>query len=155
MFYDFLVAFYDMNQTWPDYYWQARRVLHTTERGNEPFVRLVAGGAGSASEFFDQRPGLGPAFIELSDEVATRGDDTTAAIDRRADAVDGLPEAIEAAGGMDLAAMTRDRLREGRALIDGPEAAAETPLFDGGLVPSDDQLHWQPVGDAAATRPPL
>ena len=40
-FYQFLMAFYDMNQETDSYFWSARKIVNTDERDNEAFVRLA------------------------------------------------------------------------------------------------------------------
>jgi len=65
LFYEFLVAFYDMRQQWDSYYWKARDLLGTPERANEAFIRLVAGGASAPEDFFMERAGAGVAFADV------------------------------------------------------------------------------------------
>lgn len=42
-FYNFLVAFYDVDQGLEDYFWAARKVINTREKNNHAFLRLVSG----------------------------------------------------------------------------------------------------------------
>jgi len=63
-FYQFLVAFYDTNRNKDSYFWTARNMLNSKERGNGAFVRLIAGVSGGALEsdgaaFFDARADTG------------------------------------------------------------------------------------------------
>lgn len=77
-FYEFLVAFYDMDKDLDSYFWSARKILNTEERGNDAFVRLVAGLSdrgeplfSSASSWFDSRRGLGEAFRAVYEGAST------------------------------------------------------------------------------------
>lgn len=69
-FYQFLMAFYDMNKDADSYFWSARKIVSTDERDNEAFVRLVAGRSEvdepafyGAEDYFDEREGFG-AWME-------------------------------------------------------------------------------------------
>jgi halogenation protein CepH len=129
LFYDFLVAFYDMEQEWNDYYWKARKVLATDEQANHAFVRLVAGGASAPADFFQERGTVGAAFEDMVRQAADR------------DGVAGqLPESGDT-NGYDIVRINRERGREGRSLM--TEGGNDTPVFDDGLVPSADGLSWR------------
>lgn len=66
--YNFLVGFYDMHQDEQSYYWQARKIMHSEERANEAFVRLVSG-ARDPNLYFDQRQGIGDTFQQLASDM--------------------------------------------------------------------------------------
>lgn len=134
-FYQFLVAFYDMNQDAESYFWSARKVLNTEEAGNEAFIRLVAGVGGSgeplhgsASEFFASRSGLGQVLQQstegMSDPVQGLTFDTTV-FD---------PKAF-------MAGLKREGVEMMARGLQAPRPP-DTPLFDGGLVASSDGLRW-------------
>src|SRR5262249_15378458 len=53
VFYDFLMAFYDMHRSEDSYFWTARKILNTEEKDNEAFVRLVAGLSSSGEPLYD------------------------------------------------------------------------------------------------------
>lgn len=129
LFYDFLVAFYDMEQEWDAYYWKARKVLATDEQANKAFVRLVAGGASASSDFFEERGTVGSAFAEMVEQAADR--------DGQAGK---LPESTSS-DDYDLVRVNRERGREGRSLMTGD--GNDVPLFDDGLIPAPDGLSWQ------------
>jgi FAD-dependent halogenase len=59
VFYDLLISLYDMNQEESSYFWEARKLLNTTEQNNHAFVRLVAGAGTAPEEFFRIRNTLG------------------------------------------------------------------------------------------------
>lgn len=69
-FYNFLMAFYDIEQSEEDYYWAARKVINTKEAGNSAFIKLVSGYSttegivtdGSPERFFSDRVGIGDSF---------------------------------------------------------------------------------------------
>jgi FAD-dependent halogenase len=127
LFYDFLISFYDMHQDTDSYYWNARKVLASEESSNEAFIRLVGGGGSAASEFFREREGIGQAAASLVD-AAERGlpvQDIVARGERLR-----LQERFVESGQI----MSQARLGAGRA--------AESALFPGGLVPSQDGLRW-------------
>jgi hypothetical protein len=76
-FYEFLVAFYDMDKDVDSYFWEARRILNTEERSNDAFIRLVAGTSETgeplfrtASEYFDSRVGAGESFRQAYEGAA-------------------------------------------------------------------------------------
>jgi len=123
VWYDFLLAFFDMQQDWDDHFWTARRLLNTSERANEAFITLIAGGGTAADEFFAVREGLGREFAAMIPAMADAGDG-------------GQPAGAD--GGVTLR-LNDERVRESRALIAGADGA---PLFDDGLVPTPDGLRW-------------
>ncbi len=131
VWYEFLLGFFDIEQDWDDHFWSARRLLNTTERANEAFINLVAGGGSAAGEFFAEREGLGREFANMIPAVADVGDGARPA------QPDAIPETR----------LNDERVRESRALIAG---AVTAPLFEGGLVPSADGLRWAEEAAAAA-----
>lgn len=154
-FYQFLMSFYDMNQDPDWYFWSARKVLNTPESANDAFVRLVAGlGSsgeplyGSAREYFRARAGLG--------EVIQR---TTEAMQRVAmeppPSIDELSEGISLDEKLFHPRQLQQNLRHGSGDVlslgvHGFPRRSDTPLFEGGLVPSRDGLRWverEAVGD--------
>ncbi|MGO9956736.1 MAG: tryptophan 7-halogenase [Solirubrobacteraceae bacterium] len=126
LFYEFLVAFYDMRQEWDSYYWTARELLATPERANEAFVRLIAGGASAPEDFFSQRAGAGAAFADvLAVAAETAG-----------------PEQVEpGAGPMTGRRRVRGQVSAGLARMHG--ADPEDAAVGGSLVPSPDGLRWR------------
>jgi len=129
-FYQFNIAFYDMNKDQDSYYWHARTVLNTKERANDAFVTLVSGSA--AEQFFDQRIGIGDVLQKHSegakDPIKGANFDTSKL------------DLIKVADGLAEGRFSVDRLARLRP------AAEEKPLFEGGLICSASGLHW----DAAA-----
>jgi halogenation protein CepH len=130
-FYDFLLAFYDLNQDIDSYFWHARKIMNSSESGNQAFIDLVAGiGAGgerlysSPEEFFRAREGLGPVIFPQS----------------------GIEPAITSAGQSRRTEFYTDLLSEIAQVqlqaVLKENRPTETALFPGGLVPSVDGLHW-------------
>jgi halogenation protein CepH len=137
-FYQFLVAFYDVQQDETSYYWQARKVLRTEERGNEAFVRLVAGLSAvdeplfaGPEAFFEARRGFGSWFAQnvLPPESGVS-----------------VP-AAEGSGDFDPKEFMRGFTKEIASLqllaLQRGRPSPERPIRAGGLVPSRDGLGWQ------------
>lgn len=119
-FYQFLVAFYDTNRNTDSYFWTARNMLNSKERGNSAFVQLVSGvSAGilesDASAFFDARADTG---VKLQSWIS---------------AMQGgiKPESIET---------TVDDYADAYCMIPGFEGVDYKTT---GLIPSSDGFHWQ------------
>jgi halogenation protein CepH len=144
-FYQFLLAFYDMHQDEASYFWQARKVLHTEEKANEAFIRLVAGVSDAAEpvfrqadDFFQARAGLGDWFRGM----------LTGGLSNQ---VDGSVEPPARSPHLDRR-FDPDRFMEGftaevrqiqlQAMF-GAERAREESMRTGGLIPSADGLHWR------------
>lgn len=64
-FYNFLVAFYDMEQDVEGYYWSARKFNQTEEKANDAFISLVAGV--SSGEFFAKNAQSSRKFQEYTE----------------------------------------------------------------------------------------
>lgn len=138
VFYEFLSAFYDMEQSEDSYFWRARKATNFDRDDMTAFVSLVAGG------YSGEHALIGPAAL------AERINASSAA----------LTTATTKTGGMDTdsgqrmrhmfgAPVVREVMEEMNALqARGATGAAtvEPPLLDGGLVPSADGLRWaEPV----------
>ncbi|MEJ2417655.1 MAG: tryptophan 7-halogenase [Exilibacterium sp.] len=86
LFYEYLTSLYDMHAKNEDakesFFWAARSLLNTQERGNEAFIRLLAGQANfdpainTAQDFFDSRVGSGSALENVMNpsDVVTQED---------------------------------------------------------------------------------
>lgn len=81
-FYNFLLAFYNFDQSEEEYYWSARKILNTQEKGNEAFIKLVSGystqgivSQNTFENFFSDRINLGTVFqSHLSNEINIKKD---------------------------------------------------------------------------------
>ncbi|MBW4720312.1 FAD-dependent oxidoreductase [Saccharothrix obliqua] len=126
VFYEFLTAFYDMQQHEDSYFWRARKVTGIGDTDLEAFATLV-GGVASGD------PGLGGARTRMA--TASR------------DLVRGFA-AAGAAGtpaGERMSTLFRTPVvREVMAEASRMQAlgTSESPLLPGGLVPSADELGW-------------
>jgi len=132
VYYEFLMAFYDMHVSESSYFWSAKKVLQNTSGELESFVELIGGVSsgetalargGSASQYYKAR----------SDEFARAVDELVANEERS------MVPVIKSS-------IVQQTVREGaqiqaRALL-GENAPAESPLFAGGLVPSADGYFW-------------
>ncbi|MEE3850345.1 tryptophan 7-halogenase [Gordonia sp. LSe1-13] len=142
VFYEFLSAFYDMEQSEDSYFWKARRVTNLDRTDLAAFVSLVAGGYSGEDVLTD------PDQIVEKFTASTRA----------------LTDATEKTGGMDTgsgqrmghmfsAPVVRDVMEEMNALQARSAVGSngvEPPLLEGGLVPSADGLAWaEPVAVTA------
>ena len=126
-FYDFLIAFYDLDQDLDSYFWHARKVVNSPDQDNSAFIELVAGVAGSGEglyssheQFFKDRQGLGDVLFQEAGGATENGKE-------RGEFFSGL-----------LAEVVQ--LQTQAAL--GERRYTERPLFPDGLIPSKDGLHW-------------
>lgn len=133
MFYDFLLAFYDQERDLDSYFWHARKILNSKERGNEAFINLVAGIGGSGErlyncpeEAFVGRAGLGDSLF------SKRGEDVYF----------GAEEGDQREGSRFYQKLLSEVVQMQSQARLGADRVAETPLFSGGLIPSADGLHW-------------
>jgi FAD-dependent halogenase len=139
VFYEFLMAFYDMHQERDSYFWTARKVLNAQKEAREAFVQLVAGLSNEREPLFlDADAFLASArrrtgMLEALSEASVTGD---------------LPdEAREEAVRFgriffrERAQLwqAQERARRGEPLSD----LLETPIFEDGLIASTDGLRWQ------------
>jgi FAD-dependent halogenase len=139
-FYDFLIAFYDIDQDLDSYYWTARKVINSEEKGNEAFIQLVSGlGAGemlysSSEEFMNARHGLGQTLFPASSggEVRMAIEDNLANTKRREFMDDFLREVVKL---------------QAQATLKENQRPREKPLFDNGLVSTPDGFHWMETTD--------
>ena len=117
-FYGFLVSFYDVHQDERSYFWRARKILNTTERANEAFVRLISGFSTVESTIFETASRVS-AQMKAFETSGSRD-----ALGRIEELGRPNPRAIRVAG---------------QTSESGPP---ETPRWPGGLVTSRDGFHW-------------
>ncbi|MGH3761901.1 tryptophan 7-halogenase [Actinophytocola sp.] len=116
--YKFLIAFYDFNRHEDSYFWEARKILNTTERDNEAFVRLIAGVSTTDPEIFATGQRISDhlrSFDEGADDEGILKANKLVDVDMK-----GLQDQV----------------------LYGDERPAEKPRFDGGLVPTTDGFFW-------------
>lgn len=132
VFYEFLMAFYDMNVNEDSYFWSAKKITRNSHSELEAFVDLVGGVSSGEAHLANAEAATG-RFKAGSAEFAT---------------------AIDQLGGGEhdnmvplfKSSVVRQAMQEGsqvqvRARL-GPTAGMENPLFPGGLVPSADGMFW-------------
>ncbi|MFJ2815236.1 tryptophan 7-halogenase [Streptomyces sp. NPDC087294] len=143
VFYEFLLAFYDMRQTEESYFWEARRASETATSDLNAFVELV-GGVSSGETVLTDPDALRARFAASSAELAEAIDSTGPARTRSGERMDKLFGTQVVEGVMQGMNEVQARARLGGT------SALEQPLFPGGLVPSPDGLRWtEPATDAA------
>lgn len=116
--YGFLVSFYDVHQDEASYFWRARKILNTTERANEAFVRLISGLSTAESTIFD---------------TASR--------------VSSYMKDFERSGSREALCRIEELGRPNPRALRSPghaqdAAPAEAPRWPGGLITSPDGFHW-------------
>ncbi|QYC40296.1 Halogenase [Nonomuraea coxensis DSM 45129] len=135
VYYEFLLAFYQMNVNEESYFWHAKKVTNNKEYSElESFVDLV-GGLSS-----------GEAALAASGRIAERSAEFAAAIDEMADGDDASMVPLF------KSQVVKQVMQEGgqeqmRAVL-GEDAEPELPLFPGGLVTSPDGMRWLPYRPA-------
>jgi halogenation protein CepH len=136
VYYEFLVAFYDMQVSESSYFWSAKKVTKNTSSELESFVDLI-GGVSSGEAALVDAESLAKRFKDRSAEFATAVDRLVADEERSM-----VP--------LFKSAIVRQAMQEGtqvqaRALL-GEAAETEAPLFEGGLIPSADGYLWSIPG---------
>jgi len=133
VYYDFLMAFYDMEQNTDSYFWQARRVLHTEETKNEAFIRLVAGVGTAPADFFAMRQGIGASFSTAVQAIDADSDPGNKTVEKEA-----FEQAVHKVRLDDQVSLWRDLIHQGLEGVPPVEA----PSSSNALVPSPDGLSW-------------
>ena len=114
--YGFLVSFYDVHQDEDSYFWRARKILDTTERANEAFVRLISGFSTAESTIFETAARVSAHMKEFERSGSRE------ALCRIEELGRPNPRALQTAG--------------------GSETPPERPRWPGGLVTSRDGFYW-------------
>lgn len=135
VYYEFLMAFYDMHVSEDSYFWTAKKVTRNTSPELQSFVELI-GGVSSGEAALTDGESMTQRLKDRSTEFAEAVDDLVANEERSM-----LP--------LFRSAVVRDAMHEGtqvqaHAILRG-DAEREAPLFENGLVPSADGLFWSPV----------
>jgi halogenation protein CepH len=134
-FYDFLIAFYDVGQELDGYYWAARKVMNSPERGNEAFIQLV-GGIGESQEVFYKTAN---AFMEarkgIDKPVFPTGEGTSHDVDIENKEKGFVTEQF-------LRSLTTEAVQIQLQAANLWSPSYAVPLFDNGLIPSNDGFHW-------------
>ena len=143
-FYQFLIAFYDMDKGLDSYYWDARKILKSEEITNEPFIRLVSGVSETAESLFSnardyltQTSELGPILKAAYEGNAVPSCPTPAT----SESTRFLKELRKGANDV----LTQAAL--------GRRSRYAEPLVPGGLIPSMDGLSWMEYPELADLEP--
>ena len=132
VFYEFLMAFYDMNVSEDSYFWSAKKITKNSHAELESFVDLV-GGLSSGETILADAEAAAAHIKAGSAEFA-------GAIDQLDGGEGGsmvpLFKSSVAGRAMQEGAQVQVRARL------GADAGMEDPLFPGGLVPSADGMFW-------------
>jgi halogenation protein CepH len=132
VFYQFLLSIYDMNRDESSYFWSARKILQTGETDIEAFVELVAGVSSGEYSLFNT--------INVKQTVQQFGEVLEGVT--RPESLDDGDVVFRAKGAQLLGSVMRESSHmQTRAMLAGA-GLPEEPLFPGGLIPSDDGLHW-------------
>jgi halogenation protein CepH len=118
----FLVSFYDVHQDEQSYFWRARKILNTSERANEAFVRLISGFSTAEASIFDTASRVSAEMKEF-ERSGNR----------------------EALGRIDELARPNPRAIRSPGPPRG-DTPPETPRWPGGLITSLDGFHWTVPG---------
>jgi len=130
VYYEFLVAFYEMNVNEESYFWQAKKVTNSEYDELESFVDLV-GGVSS-----------GEAALAASSRIVERSAEFAAAVDQMAGGDDASMVPLFKSQVVKQV-MQEGGLEQMRVIL-GEDAEPELPLFPGGLVTSADGMKWLP-----------
>jgi halogenation protein CepH len=131
-FYDFLVAFYNMDQDVESYYWSARRVLSSEAPAQEAFIELIAGIGGSGEKLY----GNTESFLHRQHKLTNDLFYPTGDAQRPVQFGQTQASKVFMAGLLQESA----QLQQQAKLKDA--GGCEAPLFGGGLVTSADGFHW-------------
>ena len=131
-YYEFLVAFYDLNVNEDSYFWSARKVTKNTNSDMQSFVELV-GGVSSGEAALATGQSSADHYKRRSSEFASAVDQLVA--NNEQSMVPIIKSSIV------KHAMQEGAKEQARVLL-GEAAGPEAPLFDGGLIASPDGLSW-------------
>ncbi len=132
IFYEFLMAFYDLNVSEDSYFWSAKKITGNTSAELQSFVELVGGM--SSAELSLTRPGA------AAEQVKTSSAEFAAAVGQLAGDKSGSMVPLFRSSVVQRA-MAEGAQVQVRARL-GADADLEDPLFPCGLVPSADGMFW-------------
>ena len=122
VYYEFLVAFYDLNVNEDSYFWSARKVTDGTRSDLESFVELIGGV--SSSEAYKRRSS---EFASAVDQLVADNEQSMVPVIRNPIVKNAMQEGA----------------KEQAQVLLGNDAGPQVPLFDGGLIASPDGLSWE------------
>jgi halogenation protein CepH len=132
VYYEFLVAFYDLNVNEDSYFWSAKKVTKNTSSELQSFVELVGGVSSGEAHL--------PGAESSADHYMRRSGEFSSAVDQLvANKEQSMIPIIKSS--IVKSAMQEGAKEQARVLL-GQDAGPENPLFAGGLVASPDGLGW-------------
>ncbi|MGY0057920.1 tryptophan 7-halogenase [Streptomyces sp. LZ34] len=135
LFYEFLVAFYDLHKDEQSYFWKAKKLTNAGTTDIEAFVELVGGAASGDSALAGRR------LVSAADQLAKAVDSASGEAQHGGEQQAPLFKSAIVGEVMQESAQVQARASLGQEMSD------EDPLFAGGLVPSGDGMSWEiPVG---------
>jgi halogenation protein CepH len=147
LFYRFLAGFYEMHHDETSYFWQAHKLLeaeslHTSEQARESFIQLAAGLADTGEPLFQDSE----AFVDSLRQAVRVTENRI--VDSRGNELSPEDEQIVNENRQQLYREQNEQW-EFSSVKDGkmnPEERLRSvsPIFEDGLIPTDDGLAWQP-----------
>lgn len=122
VYYEFLVAFYDLNVNEDSYFWSAKKVTDGTSSDLQSFVELIGGV--SSSEAYKKRSS---EFASAVDQLVADNEQSMVPVIRNSIVKNAMQEGA----------------REQAQVLLGEDAGPQESLFDGGLIASPDGLSWE------------
>ena len=132
VYYEFLVAFYDLNVVEDSYFWSAKKVTDSTSSDLQSFVELV-GGVSSGEAALAVGESGASHYKRRSSEFATAVEQLVA--NKEQSMVPIIRSSVV------KGAMQEGTKEQARALL-GRDLGPEVPLFEKGLIASPDGLSW-------------
>jgi halogenation protein CepH len=132
VFYEYLMSFYDMHVSEQSYFWSAKKVTASKRPELESFVELV-GGLASGEQALTSAEDVITRFKSSSGDFASAVDKMVAGGEQSMLPILQAPVVSQV--------MSEGAQVQSQALF-GLDAEPESPLFDGGLIPSQDGLSW-------------
>jgi halogenation protein CepH len=126
VFYEFLVSFYDMHVDENSYFWSAKKVTDSTSTDLESFVSLVGGVSSGETALVDRYKARSGEFSSAVDELIANKEQSMVPLMKSAVVKHAMQEGA----------------KEQVLVVLGQDAAPQEPLFEGGLVASEDSLSW-------------
>jgi halogenation protein CepH len=136
VYYEFLMAFYDLNANQDSYFWSAKQVTKGADSTIESFVSLV-GGVSSGEVALTRAESAADGYQQRSSEFASAVGKLVA--DKEQSMVPIIKSTVV------KSAMREGSKEQARVLL-GQDAGPETPIFEDGLVASSDGLGWSVPG---------
>jgi halogenation protein CepH len=135
VFYEFLVSFYDMHVDENSYFWSAKKVTDSTSSDLESFVSLVGGVSSGESAL---------SAAELAEHYKSRSSEFARAVDQIV--ANKEQSMVPIINSQIVKHAMQEGAKEQARILFGQDAEPDMPLFEGGLIPSEDGLSWSLPG---------